>query len=297
LTLLPKMTGVLIKIVSSLFYLVSGLLWKKILPRGLNYHLIFYRTIFSILFSLVVISFFSFLVEDGVSLNRFFKASFEDWLFAAAICFFSFYGLYYFTNALKHGRYTVVAPFISMAALFSFVTAYFLYDEAVGMNAILSFLLLFGALVYHQFTYLKTFRLSKEIYLCLLASLFWGVSFVLYPISIKTFGVYNFSLILEVCVLLSCVYLAILKENTLKLTLPNKGDLKVCFWIGLCVAGGNVGANYSLENIPIYLNIIIAVLFEAVMILAGLYWFKEKLRMRDWALVTGITVGTVLLML
>ena len=58
-----------------------------------------------------------------------------------------------------------------------------------------------------------------------------------------------------------------------------------------------MGANYSLENIPIYLNIIIAVLFEAVMILAGLYWFKEKLRKRDWALVTGITVGTVLLML
>jgi multidrug transporter EmrE-like cation transporter len=63
------------------------------------------------------------------------------------------------------------------------------------------------------------------------------------------------------------------------------------------VAGGNVGANYSLENIPIYLNIIIAVLFEAAMILAGLYWFKEKLRIRDWVLVAGITVGAVLLML
>jgi drug/metabolite transporter (DMT)-like permease len=291
------MTGVLIKIVSSIFYLISGLLWKRILPRGLNYHLIFYRTIFSILFSLVVISAFSFTDYGTGELDRFFEASFKDWVFALAICFFSFYGLYYFTNALKHGRYTVVAPFISMAAVFSFVTAYFLYDEVVGLNAVLSFIFLFGALVYHQFTYLKTFRLSKEIYLCLLCSLFWGVSFVLYPISIKAFGVYNFSLILELCVLLSCVYLTVLKENTLKLTLPNKADLKVCFWIGLCVAGGNVGANYSLENIPIYLNIIIAVLFEAAMILAGLYWFKEKLRIRDWVLVAGITVGAVLLML
>lgn len=291
------MIGVLIKIVSSLFYLVSGILWKKILPRGLNYHLIFYRTIFSILFSLVVISAFSFIDDEGASFNRFLKASFKDWFFVLAICFFSFYGLYYFTNALKHGRYTVVAPFISMAALFSFVTAYFLYDEAVGWSAILSFLLLFGALVYHQFTYLKTFRLSKEIYLCLLSSLFWGVSFVSYPISIEAFGVYNFSLILELCVLLSCVYLTVLKENTLKLTLPNKADLKVCFWIGFCVAAGNVGANYSLQNIAIYLNIIIAVLFEAAMILAGLYWFKEKLRIRDWVLVAGITVGAVLLML
>ena len=291
------MTGVLIKIVSSIFYLISGLLWKRIIPRGLNYHLIFYRTIFSILFSLVVISAFSFMDDGGASLGRFFKASLNDWFFALAICFFSFYGLYYFTNALKHGRYTVVAPFISMAAVFSFVTAYFLYDEVVGLNAVLSFIFLFGALIFHQFTYLKTFRLSKEIYLCLLCSLFWGVSVVLYPISIEACGVYNFSLILEICVLLSCVYLTVLKENTLKLTLPNKADLNVCFWIGLCVAGGNVSANYSLENIPIYLNIIIAVLFEAVMILAGLYWFKEKLRIRDWVLVTGITAGTILLML
>ena len=291
------MTGVLIKIVSSLFYLVSGMLWKKILPRGLNYHLIFYRTIFSILFSLVFISFFSFLIEDGVSLNPFFKASLEDWLFATAICFFSFYGLYYFTNALKHGRYTVVAPFISMAALFSFVTAYFLYDETVGLNAILSFLLLFGALVYHQFTYLKTFRLSKEIYLCLLSSFFWGTSFVLYPISIETFGVYNFSLIMEVCVLISCIYLVMLKERTLKMQLLKKADFRICFWIGFCVACGNIGANYSLEKIPVYLNIIIAVLFEAVMILAGLYWFKESLMKRDWILVFCIAVGTLVLLL
>ncbi len=291
------MTGVLIKIVSSIFYLISGLLWKRILPRGLNYHLIFYRTIFSILFSIVVISAFSFTDYGTGELDRFFQSSFKDWVFALTICFFSFYGLYYFTNALKHGRYTVVAPFISMAAVFSFGTAYFLYDEVVGLNAVLSFIFLFGALVYHQFSYLKTFRLSKEIYLCLLSSLFWGVSFVLYPISIEAFGVYNFSLILELCVLLSCVYLTVLKENTLKLTLPNKADLKICFWIGLCVAGGNIGANYSLQNIAIYLNIIIAVLFEAAMILAGLYWFKEKLRMRDWVLVIGITVGTVLLML
>ena len=61
-----KMTGVLIKIVSSIFYLISGLLWKRIIPRGLNYHLIFYRTIFSILFSLVVISAFSFIDFFGL---------------------------------------------------------------------------------------------------------------------------------------------------------------------------------------------------------------------------------------
>lgn len=125
----------------------------------------------------------------------------------------------------------------------------------------------------------------------------WGISFVLYPISIKIFGIYNFSLILELCVLFSCIYLVAVEENTIKIKWPNESDLWICFWIGFCVSGGNICANYSLDNIPIYLNIIISVLFEAIMIIVGLYWFKEKLRKRDWVLATGITVGAVLLML
>ena len=88
-----------------------------------------------------------------------------------------------------------------------------------------------------------------------------------------------------------------LKERTAENTLLKKADLRICFWIGLCVACGNIGANYSLEKIPVYLNIIIAVLFEALMILAGLYWFKESLMKRDWVLVFCIAVGTLVLLL
>jgi hypothetical protein len=102
---------------------------------------------------------------------------------------------------------------------------------------------------------------------------------------------------MEVCVLISCIYIMMLKERTLKIQVLKKADLRICFWIGLCVACGNIGANYSLEKIPVYLNIIIAVLFEAVMILAGLYWFKESLMKRDWVLVFCIALGTLVLLL
>ena len=174
---------------------------KRIIPRGLNYHLIFYRTIFKILFSLVVISAFSFNDDGGASLGRFFKVSLNDWSFALAICFFSFYGLYYFTNALKHGRYTVVAPlFLSGGyVLFCDKILYFLYDEVVNECG---FYLLYFYLEHFHFS---PIYLSKNISpfqgnIPLLIVLFiLGVSFVLYPISIEAFGVYNFSLILEIC--------------------------------------------------------------------------------------------------
>jgi len=52
----------------------------------------------------------------------------------------------------------------------------------------------------------------------------------------------------------------------------------------LCVAGGNITANFSLQQIPIYLNIIISVLFEAAMLVIGIKLFKERLKIRDWFL-------------
>ena len=291
------LVGIVVKVLSSFFYLISGLLWKNIISNNINYHVIFFRTIFSLLFSLIVLFIFSFSDEKDASLYRFIEVEWSEWLFTIAVCFFSFYGLYYFTNALKHGRYTIVAPFISMAALFSFITSLVLYSENVSVLSTIAFMLLVLALMYHQSDYLKDFHLSKEIYLSILSAFFWGVSFVLYPISIEQFGIYNFSLVLESCVLISCLYLLIIKQKKFIFQWLSKKEIWICFFIGLCVAGGNVSANYSLATIPVYLNIIISILFESLMLFIGLRWFQEEMKIKDWILVVAITAGTVLLFL
>lgn len=74
----------------------------------------------------------------------------------------------------------------------------------------------------------------------------------------------------------------------------NKSEMSLCFIIGLCVAGGNITANFSLQQIPIYLNIIIAVLFEAVMLILGIKLFKEQLKIKDWVLIFCITACSIL---
>ena len=149
-------------------------------------------------------------------------------------------------------------------------------------------------LVIHQYENITNLKLSKEIFLAILSAFFWGVSFVLYPFSINKFGIYNFSLILEICVFLSCIYLLIIKERKIVPKIFSKSELTICFLIGLCVAGGNVSANYSLDNMPIYLNIIISVLFEAIVIIIGVNLFKERLKTKDWILITTITICSVL---
>jgi len=290
----PLITGIIVKITSSVFYLFSGLIWKKIIPNKVNYHLIFYRTIFSILFSILTIVFFNFFPLTDNAYSSFFEADVYFWLLTLSICFFSFYGLYYFTNALKNGRYSIVTPFISSAAVFSFVISILLYDENISIFSISAFVVLMLGLAIHQADSFKTFRFSKEIYLSILCAFFWGVSFVLYPIPIEKFGIFNFSIILESCVLLSCIYLLIIKEKKIKPEVINKSEMGLCLIIGLCVAGGNITANFSLQQIPIYLNIIISVLFEAAMLVIGIKLFKERLKIRDWFLIVAITVSSIL---
>ena len=287
------LTGVFVKIISSIFYLFSGLLWKKIIPLHINYHVIYYRTFFSILFSIITILIFKFLDPNPNSTNAFLSVNLSTWILTIGICFFSFYGLYFFTNALKNGRYSIVTPFVSSAAIFSFTTSFIIYDEIISIYTILAFLILMIGLVIHQYENIVNFKLSKEIVLAIFSSFFWGVSFVLYPFSIKKFGIYNFSLILEICVFVSCIYLIIIKEKKIFPIIFSKNELAICFLIGLCVAGGNVSANYSLENMPIYMNIIISVLFEAAMIIIGINFFKERLKSKDWILIAAITICSV----
>ena len=169
--------GVLLKIVSSIFYLFSGLFWKKIIPKHINYHVIYHRTLFSILFSIITIFAFSFLDPNSNNLSDMVKVDISTWLATIGICCFSFYGLYFFTNALKNGRYSIVTPFVSSAAIFSFITSYIIYDENVTIFSILAFLMLMIGLVIHQYENIANLKLSNEIVLAILSAFFWYVRF------------------------------------------------------------------------------------------------------------------------
>ena len=290
----PLVTGIIVKITSSIFYLFSGLIWKKIIINNINYHVIFYRTIFSLLFSILTIIGFSFVSFVNSDISSFLEADFNFWVLTLSICFFSFYGLYYFTNALKNGRYSIVTPFVSSAAVFSFITSIIIYNENISVLSYIAFVTLIIGLIIHQSKNFKNLQFSKEIYLAILSSFFWGVSFVLYPIPIEKFGIFNFSIILETCVFLSCIYLLIIKEKRIKPTAIRKKEISLCILIGLCVAGGNITANFSLQSMPIYINIIISVIFEAAMLVLGIKLFKEKLKKKDWMLIIAITTCSIL---
>lgn len=283
------------KLLSSVFFFLSGLLWKKILKNQVNYHLIYYRTLFSILFLFIVTLILSYFDND-FSYGPLSKADMMEWVITLSICFFSFFGLYYFTQALQKGRFTIVVPMSSLTGFFAVLSAFLFFKQTLSSTQILAFIVIFVGLVYHQYNDLINLRISRELLLILMFTFFWGVSFSLYLIPIETFGPINFTLILEVCVLVSTLFLLFFKERRIFPKPTDKITFYGCIAIGFCVAGGSMLSNIALAKVSVLVNVLIGLLFEGLVLIIGIKFFKDKIFFKDWILIIAITIGCILIM-
>ncbi len=291
-------TSVFLKLLSSLFFLASGILWKKILVvERKNYHFIFFRVIATLFFLSTIAVVVNFFEIDFFKQLPPTTIGIKDWIICISICLFSFWGLYFYTNAMQIGRYSIAAPLVVISSAFSFITSLIVYDETVSISKYAALALIMIGLLVHQREKLQQFQLSKEVVLVLLFSIFWGISFVFYLVPIKKFGVLSFSFILEICVLISCIGLLIFKEKRLWPSKIDRHSSLFCLLMGFLVAGGTLLSNFTLTQFPVSLNILIGLLFELIAVAFGLYFFKEKLRAKDWVLICFASIGGFLLLL
>jgi len=285
-------TSLFLKILSSIFFLLSGIVWKKILNKGgVNYHFIFYRVI-TTFFVLLAISFWF----PSTNLTSSLSIPFSDWIISISICLFSFWGLYFYTKAMQEGRLSFIAPLNGISYLFTVLTSMLIFNESLSVPKCIAFAIIWIGLFLHQKEKWVGFRISKEVLLTLLFSSIWGISFVLYLIPIKKFGVFNFSIILEICVFFSCVGLLLFKEKRIVPPRLTSTNLWFCILMGVFVAGGSLLSNFTLTQFPVSLNVLIALLFELIVLTVGLYSFNEKLNPRDWMLIILTTFAGFLLL-
>jgi uncharacterized membrane protein len=290
-------TSLIIKIISAIFFFISGIVWKKILVSGVkNYHYIFYRVIAS-LFFLTLIKIYLYFFEVDVFDEKEFSPSTYDWLICVIICLFSFWGLYFYTKALQNGRLSFIVPVSGITSFFSFITSILIFNEIISWSKYLSFFIILLGLIVHQKNNILRINFSKEFLFTLFSNFIWGISFVLFLIPIKKFGVLNFSIILEICVFISCLLLLIYNDKKIAPPRINNQDFLYCILMGFLIAGGSYLSNFTLILFPVSLNILIGLLFEILILATGLYFFKEKLFKEDWILISFITLSTVLLLI
>jgi drug/metabolite transporter (DMT)-like permease len=290
-------TSIFLKLLSSIFFLASGIIWKKILlQERKNYHFIFFRVIATLFFLSAIVVILNIFGINFFKQVLFETISFKDWVICISICLFSFWGLYFYTHAMQTGRYSFVTPLVVISSVFSFLTSLIVYKETLSNSKYCALALIIVGLFLHQRNKLVRFQLTKEVFFVLLCSIFWGISYVFYLVSIKKFGVFNFSIILELCVFVSCIGLLFFKEKRIFPPRLNNNNLLLCLLMGFLVAGGSLLSNFTLTQFPVSLNILIGLLFEIIVIAIGLYFFREKLNNRDWLLLSLATMGGFLLL-
>ena len=309
--------NVLLKVLSSLLFFLSGWVWKEVIGKNNHLNLIVLRTYFSVAFIAVTVS----LIPNdslGLFVQHFLKAPSYKVLQCFLICCFSFFGLYFYTKAIQKGRYTMVASLSCLTGFFAAVFALLFLGQQLNTFHLISFGFLTVGLTIYQWpkrsktalppiefsdfkaagkTRIIGFSRSKELFLIIMFSLIWGISFPLCLLPIQQFGVMHFTLFLELCVLLCA---SIIMGFTVGKYWPTISDQKVfwgCMLIGGLVAPASYLSNLTLASMPIMVNVLIALLFEGAVIIIGRLRFKEKLHWRDFYLIAMTLTACLLILL
>jgi drug/metabolite transporter (DMT)-like permease len=213
---------------------------------------------------------------------------------ALALCAFSFFGLYFYVQSLKFEKVSLAVPISSISGIFGVLTGIIVLREAVTINFIGVLLLVLIGVIFVNPTPFGSYKLSKGVRYNFLAAFFWGVSFALFAIPIKSLGAISFAFILEITVF-TCSLILLRIEN-LKWSFPihkifDKYILVLAI-LGFC---GVLFYNLSLLYIPATEASLLGVLTTMVSIIIASLLYKERLTVKQYLGIALILVALTLL--
>lgn len=213
---------------------------------------------------------------------------------AVALCAFSFFGLYFYVQSLKFEKVSLAVPISSISGIFGVLTGIVVLQEVVTINFISALLLVLIGINIVNAAPFGSHKLSKGVKYNLLAAFFWGVSFALFAIPIKSLGAISFALILETTVFI-CSLLLLRIEN-LKWSFPiheifDKYILVLAI-LGFC---GVLFYNLSLIYIPVTEASLMGVLTTVVSVIIASILYKERLTVKQYIGIALIIVALSLI--
>ncbi len=295
------MLFIVIRILSLLFFFVSDLLWlKPIKNQVANYRLIFYRSVLTSLlfcgiFSLVRYHWVDFAIKyQFVKLNL--NVSTWDLITIVSLCFFSFFGLYFFTSSLYVNKFSFATPLASTGFVFSIIVATFLNKTSINTGTSIAFFIFFIAILFiaKQFT-LGDFKLF--ILPIVLTHFFWDTAVVFYPLAINKLGIILFCLLMEVCVCFISFLFCIKKD---KLTFFNYLSTEIGLYgfriiiMAICITVAILLLSFSVVVLPIILIISLSLFVKLIRVLYGYYFLKEKLNNREMLILLLFTIAGII---
>lgn len=295
------MLFLVIRILSLLFFFVSDLLWiQPIKNQVSNYRLIFYRSVLTSLLFIVIYIFIRFHWLDFGLKYQFVKSNISvssiDLIATVSLCFFSFFGLYFFTSSLYFNKFSFATPLASSGFVFSIIVATFLNKSTINTSTLIAFFVFFIAIIFivKQFT-LSEFKLF--ILPILLTHFFWDTAVVFYPIVINKLGIIIFCLLMEVCVCFMSFLFCIKKD---KATFFNYLSSEIRLYgfriiiMAICITVAMLLLSFSVVVLPIILIISLSLFMKLIRVLYGYCILKEKLNNRELLVLLLLTTAGII---
>ena len=272
--------GVLLKLMSMLSYAFSNILWKKLDEASSSYYWIFYRSlvtvgIFTVLYSLGSIFGLdiTWLQTDFIGFSQWGK---QDLFLCILLCCFSFFGLYFYNQAIRVKAVGKTIITTSSSAIIGVTIGILIFNDVFYFAYVVS-LLMFIAAVLIIANEGKGFvkGINKGTGYALLAAVFWGISFALLPYFSRKYGALPTAMLLEVCVLLTAGVFA-----GKELFKSGKKPWKILFLLGSFAAAGGLLFNTSMRFADVAVLMVLGAMSPVFGVLLSRLVLKEKLGMR-----------------
>lgn len=282
------MTGIFYQIISMVAFGTSNALWRKPIDELDAGEAIFYRTIHSFLFFVVLIFVFGRLPEiiSGLSDTHYLTIAGLTFIVSGV----SFFGLFFYNKALAYSPTGIVATVATVSFLIGQLVAFFILKETFNITFLIPVGFFLITIVLSDFNPEIKFKLSKGTGYGILAAVFWGTTLPLLSIPAKKIGFIETGLILEFTVLIlsfSMFYFA-----------PGKRMKAVNFkklypWfvlLGFLSGAGILFLNLSYTVIPVHIAGAISSSTHIITIFIAWLLFSEKLnRYQIMAAITAFT--------
>ena len=269
------MTGILFQIISMLAFATANSLWHTPAKKLYFFEAIFYRSVFSTLFFVVLM-----LTIDNYSFHTvspFNLSSQGIYIFTALVSMVSYFGLHFFVKGIETSKTGVVATVASISFVISILTSVFVLREAFEPLVFIPILLFGISILLTDYSPGNKFSISKGTKYAVLAGIIWGVTFPLLSIPSRSIGYIQTGLILEIAVLsMSTFFIFIHKQSTL-----NTGHfikyLKHFVLLG-CLAGmGTLFQNLTYTKLPVHIAGSISSTTHLITIFISWILYKDKL--------------------
>lgn len=218
---------------------------------------------------------------------------------AAAIATVSYFGLYFMTKGLTVGKVGIIVPLSSARVLLTSLVAVAFLGDVLSTGQVMAVIIIFlgVVLVSLDLADLRNFDFKTQglaVRYGLLAAIFWGITFALFSIPIAKLGAYLFTLIVEVCVLVTAyVQMRLAREHLTAYKVITNEAKKYILPMGILGTLGTLFLNigYDLGSVSIVTaissaNPIISIIYSRV-------FFHEKLSWQQYLAIGLIMLGVI----